>query len=70
MDILDAVQAEIVASGKSQSEIAREADLPQPTVNRLVNGKVKHPGSATVEKLSRALPGLPARIAENLGRAS
>lgn len=69
MDILDAVRAEIAASGKSQGQIAREANLPQPTVNRIANGRMR-PQSSTIEKLCAALPGLPARIAENLRRAS
>jgi transcriptional regulator with XRE-family HTH domain len=69
MDILDVVREEIAASGKAQSEIARDSGVPQPTVNRIANGRTR-PSYGTVQKLCRALPRLASRLAEDLQRAS
>jgi DNA-binding Xre family transcriptional regulator len=70
MDIAEVVRAQIAASGKPESEIARDAELPQPTVNRIANGKLTNLTTATLQKLCKGVPGLNDAIADGLRRAS
>lgn len=40
---------------RSQSALARNSDVPQPTINRLLNGKTGSPDTDTLRKLAAAL---------------
>ncbi|WP_227459675.1 helix-turn-helix domain-containing protein [Cupriavidus pauculus] len=40
---------------KSQSALARMADVPQPTINRILKGQTETPELSTIKKIARAL---------------
>ncbi|WP_429499409.1 XRE family transcriptional regulator [Robbsia andropogonis] len=56
MMIQDRLQARMDAMRiRGASDLARRADVPQPTVHRILSGKTKNPDSDTVAKLAAAL---------------
>jgi transcriptional regulator with XRE-family HTH domain len=55
MELIERIQQAAQASGKSQAQIAGDSGLPQPTINRILNGKRPNPTWETLQKLRRAL---------------
>ncbi|WP_280553495.1 XRE family transcriptional regulator [Halomonas sp. 25-S5] len=43
------------AAQVSENELARRADVPQPTIHRILNGTSKSPRSSNLEKIAQAL---------------
>ncbi len=57
---LDNIKALIAKSGKTNTQIAHEADMLQPALSRLLAGKRPDPQISTIDRLAKVL-GVKAR---------
>lgn len=55
--IIDRLKALKVKCGKSVSQIAKECDIPESTVTRILSGKTPNPTVATVISMYKAMGG-------------
>ena len=55
MNIAERLRAKMTELGLNESELGRRADVPQPTINRILSGESASPRRPTVEKISRVL---------------
>lgn len=60
--IIDRLKALKVKCGKSVSQIAKECDVPESTVTRILSGKTPNPTVATVISMYKAMGGTAADI--------
>lgn len=55
MNIAERLRAKMSELGLNESELGRRADVPQPTINRILSGESASPRRPTVEKIARVL---------------
>ena len=55
MNIAERLRAKMVELGLNESELGRRADVPQPTINRILSGESSSPRRPTIEKIARVL---------------
>lgn len=55
MSVADRLRARLKGMGISESELARRAKVPQPTINRILSGESESPRKKTVEPIASAL---------------
>lgn len=55
MSIGDRIASEMSARGWSEGELARQANVTQPTVHRIISGESRSPRRDNVEKIAKAL---------------
>lgn len=60
--IIDRLKALKVKSGKSALQIAKECDMPESTVTRILSGKTPNPTVSTVIAMYKAMGGTAAEI--------
>ena len=60
--IIDRLKALKVKSGKTSLQIARECDMPESTVTRILSGKTPNPTVSTVISMYKAMGGTAADI--------
>lgn len=60
--IIDRLKALKVKSGKTSAQIAKECDIPESTVTRILSGKTPNPTISTVILMAKAMGGKAAEI--------
>ena len=55
MNIAERLRAKMLELGLNESELGRRADVPQPTINRILSGESASPRRPTIEKIARVL---------------
>ena len=55
MDIAERLRSKMIEHGLNESELGRRADVPQPTINRILSGESSSPRRPTIEKIARVL---------------
>lgn len=60
--IIDRLKALKVKSGKSALQIAKECDMPESTVTRILSGKTPNPTVSTVIAMYKAMGGTAADV--------
>lgn len=55
MNIAERLRSKMVEIGLNESELGRRADVPQPTINRILSGESSSPRRPTIEKIARVL---------------
>lgn len=55
MNIAERLRSKMGELGLNESELGRRADVPQPTINRILSGESASPRRPTVEKIARIL---------------
>lgn len=55
MNIAERLRSKMIEHGLNESELGRRADVPQPTINRILSGESASPRRTNIEKLSRVL---------------
>ncbi len=60
--IIDRLKALKVKSGKTVTQIAKECDIPESTVTRILSGKTPNPTISTIILMTKAMGGKAAEI--------
>lgn len=55
MNIAERLRSKMGELGLNESELGRRADVPQPTINRILSGESASPRRPTIEKIARIL---------------
>jgi len=55
MNIAERLRSKMLELGLNESELGRRADVPQPTINRILSGESASPRRPTIEKIARVL---------------